>query len=225
MPNSQRMNRGGHTVNEIVDMCRGEGYSDLVVVQEHRGVLAAHCSLAPSQPPGPPPTAHRSRQPTRSPHAAHTPLTREPRAAGAGWAGGVPHAVRAHGLLRPAQRRDAARHPGPRHRDPARHTCPGSQPPGSQPPDMQPLGSQPLGSQPLGSQPPGLQPANPFGHPAAPEARPRAQGGPGPRGELSPRGYLRGAAVARWRVPKVADFRRRRPCRCPRPTRISCSTT
>ena len=38
VPNSQRMNRGGHTVNEIVDMCRGEGYSDLVVVQEHRGV-------------------------------------------------------------------------------------------------------------------------------------------------------------------------------------------
>ena len=38
VPNSQRMNRGGHTVNEIVDMCRGEGYSDLVLVQEHRGV-------------------------------------------------------------------------------------------------------------------------------------------------------------------------------------------
>ena len=31
VPNSQRMNRGGHTVNEIVEMCRGEGYSDLVV--------------------------------------------------------------------------------------------------------------------------------------------------------------------------------------------------
>ena len=52
VPNSQRMNRGGHTVNEIVEMCRGEGYSDLVVVQEHRGVpdglVVSHMPYGPT---------------------------------------------------------------------------------------------------------------------------------------------------------------------------------
>tara|TARA_B100000795_G_scaffold251868_1_gene220986 strand:- start:318 stop:1178 length:861 start_codon:yes stop_codon:yes gene_type:complete len=52
VPNSQRMNRGGHTVNEITDMCRGEGYSDLVVVQEHRGVpdgiVVSHMPYGPT---------------------------------------------------------------------------------------------------------------------------------------------------------------------------------
>ena len=52
MPNSQRMNRGGHTVDQIVDMCRGEGYSDLVVVQEHRGVpdgiVVSHMPYGPT---------------------------------------------------------------------------------------------------------------------------------------------------------------------------------
>ena len=52
VPNSQRMNRGGHTVDQIVDMCRGEGYSDLVVVQEHRGVpdgiVVSHMPYGPT---------------------------------------------------------------------------------------------------------------------------------------------------------------------------------
>ena len=38
LPNSQRMNRGGHTVQSIVDTCRADGFTDLIVLQEHRGV-------------------------------------------------------------------------------------------------------------------------------------------------------------------------------------------
>jgi len=37
-PNSERMNRGGNTVQQIVETCRAEGFTDLVVLQEHRGV-------------------------------------------------------------------------------------------------------------------------------------------------------------------------------------------
>jgi len=52
IPNSQRMNRGGHTVNQIVEMCRGEGYSDLVILQEHRGVpdgiVVSHMPYGPT---------------------------------------------------------------------------------------------------------------------------------------------------------------------------------
>ena len=38
LPNSHRMNRGGNTVAQIVETCRSEGFTDLVIVQEHRGV-------------------------------------------------------------------------------------------------------------------------------------------------------------------------------------------
>lgn len=52
VPNSQRMNRGGHTVNQIVEMCRSEGFSDLIVVQEHRGVpdglVVSHMPYGPT---------------------------------------------------------------------------------------------------------------------------------------------------------------------------------
>lgn len=37
-PNSERMNRGGNTVQQIVETCRTEGFTDLIVLQEHRGV-------------------------------------------------------------------------------------------------------------------------------------------------------------------------------------------
>ena len=47
--------------------------------------------------------------------------------------------------------------------------------------------------------------SSPFGLLTASEAHPRAPGGPGPRGELSPRGCLIAAAAAPWRLPKVAD--------------------
>ena len=38
IPNSTRMNRGGNTVAQIVETCRADGFTDLVVLQEHRGI-------------------------------------------------------------------------------------------------------------------------------------------------------------------------------------------
>ena len=38
MPNSHRMNRGGNTVAQIVATCRADAFSDLIILQEHRGV-------------------------------------------------------------------------------------------------------------------------------------------------------------------------------------------
>ena len=53
VPNAQRMNRGGHTVKTIVDTCRAEGFSDLVVLQEHRGVpdglIVSHMPYGPAR--------------------------------------------------------------------------------------------------------------------------------------------------------------------------------
>ncbi len=52
LPNSTRMNRGGHTVREIVETCRADGFSDLVVLQEHRGVpdglVVSHMPYGPT---------------------------------------------------------------------------------------------------------------------------------------------------------------------------------
>ncbi|KAF9969832.1 snoRNA-binding rRNA-processing protein imp4 [Actinomortierella ambigua] len=36
-PNSQRINRGGHVMKEIVDACRANDVTDLVILHEHRG--------------------------------------------------------------------------------------------------------------------------------------------------------------------------------------------
>ncbi len=38
VPNAQRMNRGGHTVQRVVETSRADGFSDLIILQEHRGV-------------------------------------------------------------------------------------------------------------------------------------------------------------------------------------------
>jgi len=38
VPNCSRMNRGGHTMQEIMETCRSDGFTDLIVLQEHRGV-------------------------------------------------------------------------------------------------------------------------------------------------------------------------------------------
>ena len=38
IPNATRMNRGNNTVANIVETCRADGFTDLVVLQEHRGV-------------------------------------------------------------------------------------------------------------------------------------------------------------------------------------------
>ncbi|KAG0231906.1 snoRNA-binding rRNA-processing protein imp4 [Actinomortierella wolfii] len=36
-PNSQRINRGGHVMKEIVDACRANDVTDLIILHEHRG--------------------------------------------------------------------------------------------------------------------------------------------------------------------------------------------
>ncbi|ORY94531.1 anticodon-binding protein [Syncephalastrum racemosum] len=36
-PNAQRINRGNHVIKDIVDACRNNEVSDLIIVQEHRG--------------------------------------------------------------------------------------------------------------------------------------------------------------------------------------------
>lgn len=36
-PNSQRINRGGHVIKDIVDACRNNEVTDLIILHEHRG--------------------------------------------------------------------------------------------------------------------------------------------------------------------------------------------
>jgi U3 small nucleolar ribonucleoprotein protein IMP4 len=52
IPNSHRMNRGGNTVQQIVETCRADGFSDLVVLQEHRGIpdgiVVSHMPYGPT---------------------------------------------------------------------------------------------------------------------------------------------------------------------------------
>jgi len=37
IPNSQRINRGGYELRQLMDACRANGVTDLILVQEHRG--------------------------------------------------------------------------------------------------------------------------------------------------------------------------------------------
>lgn len=37
-PNSQRINRGNYEIKQLVDACRASDVTDLILVQEHRGV-------------------------------------------------------------------------------------------------------------------------------------------------------------------------------------------
>ena len=36
-PNSQRINRGGHVIKDIVELCRNNEVTDLIILHEHRG--------------------------------------------------------------------------------------------------------------------------------------------------------------------------------------------
>lgn len=44
LPNSQRTNRGAHTVSELVETCRANEFTDLILLHETRGQPGA-CSL------------------------------------------------------------------------------------------------------------------------------------------------------------------------------------
>jgi U3 small nucleolar ribonucleoprotein protein IMP4 len=52
IPNSTRINRGSHRVDELVDVCKTSDFSDLVVVQETRGepdgLIVCHLPLGPT---------------------------------------------------------------------------------------------------------------------------------------------------------------------------------
>lgn len=41
-PNSQRINRGGHVIKDIVEACRANEVTDLVILHEHRGQPGKH---------------------------------------------------------------------------------------------------------------------------------------------------------------------------------------
>ena len=52
LPNSQRLNRGGYKLSEIVDTCRRSDFTDMVIVQEHRGepdgLVVTHLPYGPT---------------------------------------------------------------------------------------------------------------------------------------------------------------------------------
>ena len=52
LPNSQRVNRGGLVVSELVESCRTADYTDLVIVHEHRGepdgLVVCHLPYGPT---------------------------------------------------------------------------------------------------------------------------------------------------------------------------------
>jgi U3 small nucleolar ribonucleoprotein protein IMP4 len=51
-PNSQRINRGGYKVEELVEACRSNDFTDIVIVQEHRGepdgLVVCHLPYGPT---------------------------------------------------------------------------------------------------------------------------------------------------------------------------------
>jgi U3 small nucleolar ribonucleoprotein protein IMP4 len=52
LPNAQKLNRGGHVVRELVESCRANEATDLVVVHEHRGepdgLVVCHLPYGPT---------------------------------------------------------------------------------------------------------------------------------------------------------------------------------
>eukprot|EP00878_Enallax_costatus_P021898 GHUV01023209.1.p1 GENE.GHUV01023209.1~~GHUV01023209.1.p1 ORF type:complete len:277 (+),score=54.56 GHUV01023209.1:455-1285(+) len=52
IPNSQRINRGGLVLSELVDTCRNHGFTDVVVLHEHRGepdgMVVCHLPYGPT---------------------------------------------------------------------------------------------------------------------------------------------------------------------------------
>jgi U3 small nucleolar ribonucleoprotein protein IMP4 len=51
-PNSQRINRGGYVIKDIVDACRSNEVTDLVILHEHRGqpvgMIVSHFPYGPT---------------------------------------------------------------------------------------------------------------------------------------------------------------------------------
>ena len=51
-PNSQRINRGNHKIAELIDACRANNFTDLIMFQEHRGepvgMVVCHMPYGPT---------------------------------------------------------------------------------------------------------------------------------------------------------------------------------
>ncbi|KMZ65811.1 putative U3 small nucleolar ribonucleoprotein imp4 [Zostera marina] len=51
-PNSQRMNRGGQVISEIIETCRAHDFTDIILVHEHRGkpdgLIISHLPYGPT---------------------------------------------------------------------------------------------------------------------------------------------------------------------------------
>ncbi|CAG8627881.1 14390_t:CDS:2 [Ambispora leptoticha] len=47
-PNSQRINRGNYVIKEIVDACRANDVTDLIILHEHRGEPVSHLPYGPT---------------------------------------------------------------------------------------------------------------------------------------------------------------------------------
>jgi len=51
-PNCQRINRGGYELGQLVEACRANGVTDLLIVQEHRGepdgLIVSHLPYGPT---------------------------------------------------------------------------------------------------------------------------------------------------------------------------------
>ena len=51
-PNSQRINRGNHVIKDIVEACRANDVTDIVVLHEHRGepdgMIVSHLPYGPT---------------------------------------------------------------------------------------------------------------------------------------------------------------------------------
>lgn len=52
IPNSQRINRGGYELGQLIEACRTNGVTDLLIVQEHRGepdgLIVSHLPYGPT---------------------------------------------------------------------------------------------------------------------------------------------------------------------------------
>lgn len=51
-PNCQRINRGGYELGQLIEACRANGVTDLLIVQEHRGepdgLIVSHLPYGPT---------------------------------------------------------------------------------------------------------------------------------------------------------------------------------
>lgn len=51
-PNAQRINRGGQVISQIVEACRSNDFTDIVMVHEHRGepdgLVVCHLPFGPT---------------------------------------------------------------------------------------------------------------------------------------------------------------------------------